>query len=117
MRYLALSATAAQHDRDYGMMGAVDELWHTFVIFTREYESFCQKVAGRFMHHVPDSEDDAGRATLERYTAFLADYEKVYGEAPNPVYWPSPGTNGVEASSLCGGCRGCNRCGGNCTLH
>lgn len=31
----------------------VDVLWHEFILFTREYEKFCKKGLGRFLHHVP----------------------------------------------------------------
>ena len=31
----------------------VDDAWHEFILFTRNYESFCQKALGRFLHHVP----------------------------------------------------------------
>ena len=32
---------------------AVDVVWHEFILFTREYDSFCQKGLGRFLHHTP----------------------------------------------------------------
>jgi hypothetical protein len=31
----------------------VDDAWHEFILFTRNYETFCQKALGRFLHHVP----------------------------------------------------------------
>lgn len=31
----------------------VDDLWHEFILNTREYEAFCKKAFGRFMHHTP----------------------------------------------------------------
>jgi hypothetical protein len=31
----------------------VDDLWHEFILYTREYEQFCAKAFGRFMHHTP----------------------------------------------------------------
>lgn len=30
-----------------------DDLWHEFILFTRNYESFCAKAFGRFLHHTP----------------------------------------------------------------
>src|SRR3989344_9001819 len=33
--------------------GPVDELWHTFLIFTNEYAEFCAEVAHGFIHHNP----------------------------------------------------------------
>lgn len=31
----------------------VDDLWHEFILFTRNYENFCQKALGRYLHHTP----------------------------------------------------------------
>ena len=31
----------------------VDEAWHEFILFTRNYEQFCSKALGRFLHHTP----------------------------------------------------------------
>lgn len=31
----------------------VDELWHEFILFTRNYAQFCQKAFGVFLHHTP----------------------------------------------------------------
>jgi hypothetical protein len=32
---------------------AVDEAWHTFIIYTRAYQDYCQRGLGRFLHHTP----------------------------------------------------------------
>ena len=31
----------------------VDDLGHEFILFTRNYENFCQKAFGRYLHHTP----------------------------------------------------------------
>ncbi len=31
----------------------VDELWHTFILFTADYREFCYKYLGQFLDHVP----------------------------------------------------------------
>lgn len=31
----------------------VDVAWHEFILFTRNYKSFCRKAIGRFLHHTP----------------------------------------------------------------
>ena len=31
----------------------VDLAWHEFILFTREYDWFCQQAFGRFLHHTP----------------------------------------------------------------
>lgn len=30
-----------------------DDLWHEFILYTKEYETFCHKAFGRFLHHMP----------------------------------------------------------------
>ncbi len=31
----------------------VDDAWHEFILFTRQYDKFCQHGFGRFLHHTP----------------------------------------------------------------
>src|SRR5688572_9009956 len=31
----------------------IDEAWHHFILFTKDYEHFCQQCFGRFIHHEP----------------------------------------------------------------
>jgi hypothetical protein len=42
---------------------AIDEMWHTFVLFTVDYARFCEERIGRFIHHTPATrtERDADR--------------------------------------------------------
>ncbi len=30
-----------------------DDLWHEFILFTRDYQRFCDKAFGQFLHHTP----------------------------------------------------------------
>lgn len=32
---------------------AVDDAWHEFILFTRQYDKFCSHAFGRFLHHTP----------------------------------------------------------------
>lgn len=32
---------------------AVDDAWHEFILFTRQYDKFCRRAFGRFLHHTP----------------------------------------------------------------
>jgi hypothetical protein len=31
----------------------IDEMWHNFVLFTREYSQYCLERFGRYIHHLP----------------------------------------------------------------
>lgn len=33
----------------------VDEAWHEFLTYTRDYAEFCERAFGRFLHHVPET--------------------------------------------------------------
>lgn len=32
---------------------AVDDLWHEFILYTRNYQAFCKQAFGRYLHHTP----------------------------------------------------------------
>ncbi len=36
----------------------VDDGWHAFVLHTQDYAEFCQRIAGRFLHHRPMMNED-----------------------------------------------------------
>lgn len=42
--------------QSYSPSELVDVGWHTFILYTREYAAFCEKVAGCFLHHSPFDE-------------------------------------------------------------
>jgi hypothetical protein len=46
-----------------------DDLWHEFILFTKNYEVFCRRAFGRFLHHTPAvavSDDRKASAGLQR---------------------------------------------------
>ena len=47
-------------------MGMIDEMWHTFVLFTPLYADFCQRYLGFFLHHMPATREDWKRAEKRR---------------------------------------------------
>jgi hypothetical protein len=100
-RFLALSAI---NPGKYGMRGPLDELWHTFIIFTSAYANFCRLLGGGFIHHLPET---PGRRPSGRkpssYAAFLADYKRIFKEAPPVHLWPRPGGTVMDPS--------CDQCG------
>jgi hypothetical protein len=36
----------------------LDEMWHAFLMFTRDYAEFCERYFGFFLHHVPNDDED-----------------------------------------------------------
>ena len=61
----------------------VDEIWHTFILFTREYMSFCERVAGEFIHHCPP---ESTLPSANNYVPYLPVYLSYFQCDPdNPV--------------------------------
>ena len=36
----------------------VDEMWHTFILYTKAYQKFCMENFNRFIHHSPTSKTE-----------------------------------------------------------
>ncbi|KLL09981.1 MULTISPECIES: hypothetical protein [Protofrankia] len=75
----------------------VDIGWHVFVLDTREYAAFCDQVAGRFIHHVPnDAANEPVRQMDVRARTLAAITDAGY--AVDMDLWPPTGTG------RCGSC-------------
>jgi hypothetical protein len=70
----------------------VDEVWHTFILFTRDYSRFCEEVFGFYLHHHPGL--DSQPIGPEPRKRFLEAYQSVYGAIP-PIY---------QTNAKCGTC-------------
>jgi hypothetical protein len=106
-RYLAL--VASNPGVVYGMCGPIDELWHRFITFTLLYESFCQSVAQRFIHHFPNEnvgEKEDSEERRAQYERFRRDYKETYREDPPQHLWPYA----MEAKAAVLGCSTCYCC-------
>lgn len=107
----------------YGMRGPVDDIWHTFIMFTSDYMEFCKRVAGRYIHHKPETRKRV--SDRDAYRATLRDYRATFGEEPPPHIWPAADVTALDCSGSCntcgggdpgcsGGCSGCDTCGTDC---
>ncbi|MBD1929810.1 hypothetical protein H6F74_26770 [Trichocoleus sp. FACHB-90] len=58
----------------------IDEMWHTFILFTDDYANFCEKFLGQFIPHLPLFEREEEKTQIERdqefiqYLSYLYDY-------------------------------------------
>jgi hypothetical protein len=52
----------------FGPMKQLDAMWHTFILFTREYTEYCMTHFGHYIHHAPTT-----RAERERAAGSAAD--------------------------------------------
>ncbi|MBI4440850.1 hypothetical protein HY639_01665 [Candidatus Woesearchaeota archaeon] len=60
---------------------AVDEVWHQFILFTREYHAFCDDMFGRYIHHAPATRSQP----VAKADNFFFLYQSMYG--PMPAVW------------------------------
>ena len=87
----------------------VDKAWHVFILFTRDYRSFCAARHGTFIHHDPTEKEDA--EAYER--AYLA-AEALYGDLPRRIWPPPASRSGGWGMGGCGAGCGGGGCGGGC---
>lgn len=67
-----LQACAVNPGAGLGPSPAVDIGWHTFILHTKEYGEFCQRIAGRMIHHNPTDDADEQVGKYGSITATLA---------------------------------------------
>lgn len=79
----------------------LDDGWHNFVLFTKEYARFCEGYVGEFIHHIPDmGKPDPKRYAVSRQMAeSLLDYL-------DPTIWPESGmANCCQSIPSCSECQ------------
>lgn len=62
-------------------MKEIDDMWHTFLLFTKEYASFCKNYLGRYFHHAPTTNAQKSALTendfevdFYRFLSFVFDH-------------------------------------------
>ena len=53
VQWLCVGTAALTHNNFVMLRGPVDDTFHTLIIHTRFYASFCDRYFGRFVHHDP----------------------------------------------------------------
>jgi hypothetical protein len=66
----------------------IDEVWHQFVLFTREYINFSTRFFGRYIHHAPGNAPESApiSETKGSFEGFKERYEEQFG-VPLPDIW------------------------------
>ncbi len=77
-RYAALLTIS---DQLLGMVSKkVDSVWHEFILFTRDYMTFCDEFHGKYIHHQPYTSYHKGDQKADE--RFFRWYRRVYGDLP-----------------------------------
>jgi len=74
---------SAQSDKACIPAPLIDDAWHEFLVFTREYEMFCTEYCGGFMHHQPHHSEEATEVDVEILYPTIDLMHKVLGGKPN----------------------------------
>ena len=65
---------------------AADDLWHEFILYTRDYQEFCKRAFGGFLHHTPAVVLADGQRTsnagLRRAWWYTCKYENINPRSP-----------------------------------
>jgi hypothetical protein len=77
----------------------VDEMWHTHLLFTKDYSSFSNAIIGQFIHHCPSEGREQTESMKPRYMVnTITEYEQIYGKA-STTFWPRLFDGESECSS------------------
>lgn len=87
------------HDGFVPVKKPIDEIWHAFIVQTREYARFCQALPGKvFLHHttvhLEDFAQHKDRASLvKEMLAWIPRYREHFGlfTPEAAAYWMMPG--------------------------
>ena len=71
----------------------IDEGWHNFILFTKEYKAFCEKYIGWFIHHQPVLNGGSG----DKYQTTYRVAERIFGSL-NQRIWPAFGTGACQVA-------------------
>lgn len=60
-------------------MSEIDDMWHTFLLFTKDYMEFCNQYFKKYIHHAPFTDSDVVPSEeqltihLTRYLSYIHD--------------------------------------------
>ena len=97
-RYIGI--IAANPHLKFPVSEAVDEMWHTHILFTKDYRHMGDEVCGQYIGHYPVMSQEERISLLPDYVEqTLGQYEALYGEKPPGKWWPNDG-------AICFSCSG-----------
>ena len=84
---ICLRARVVSQSRSIGMPSKiVDDVWHEFILMSREYSSFCDRAFGGYLHHTPAALSDE---PMER--GLLRTYHHLQATGPKLPPWSTLG--------------------------
>jgi hypothetical protein len=91
----------------------VDEVWHTHILFTRDYMELTTAICGAYLHHNPFTANNRPMPKEIKVAAkkFKRVYTSLFGRAV-PAIW---GLKEGMITATCDGTPSCNTCNNYCT--
>ena len=97
-KYMALVALGHE---ELGMHSSeVDEIWHNFILFTREYADFCNRICGQMIHHRPNTSLRPELPPIS-VSSFKSAYTTYFG--PPPPIWHARKKGDSQADEIVAG--------------
>ena len=83
----------------------IDEMWHNWILFTKDYAMFCQSYFGRFIHHKPRLRSDppVGSGCSIKETLQLA--RQTFGQLSENWSFPNKAINEAASCSCSSWCQ------------
>lgn len=102
-RYVYLAKITPQDMQLAMLSDKVDEVWHQFILFTREYMKFCDKFLGRYLHHMPNTSHT--RNSQDSLGNFRMAYTESFGTVPENIWnFNRRVIKAADDICSCGGC-------------
>lgn len=102
-------------DNTFTPSEVIDEMWHTFLLSTKDYDDFCQDYFGKKIHHSPDAiiSEASKEKNQQQYINLYIKAEKTFGVL-DPTTFPNPAVLAVsDCNGDCGSggsCEGSTNC-------
>jgi hypothetical protein len=81
----------------------VDIGWHTFILYTRSYDEFCDQIAGRFLHHEPN--DNPSVTVPVGGVMRTVEFMQAHGVPYNELVWVGQPSDAKILRVLASECR------------
>lgn len=59
-------------------MRDIDQMWHVFLLYTKDYMDFCHKYFGEYLHHLPDIVPTFEKGSFDFETNLVKFLDYVY---------------------------------------
>jgi hypothetical protein len=64
----------------------IDQVWHTHILYTKDYTDMCNTLAGQYIHHNPTNSKDKTIQGIKPYNNTKKGYEDHFGIPPSDIW-------------------------------